>query len=407
MKNNFNAEFFTANRRKLQTLFTGKAPIVVTASGLLQQAGDTTFPFRQDANFWYLTGIDEPDIILVIDKDKEYLIVPDRSNAKKAFDGEVDFSELTHRSGVEKVYEEKQGWKQLSSKLDRAKHLATLAAPVPYFETFGFYTNPARSTLLNKIKSINPSLELLDLRQHMAVMRMVKQRPELDAIQEAIDITAKSLAGIKQKLTTFSNEFEIEATLSYDFRMAGAAGHAFDPIVASGKRACQIHPTDNNSPLGSNELLVLDVGAEVNHYAADITRTFALGKISKRQQQVFNAVKEVQEYAFGLLKPGIVIRDYEQQIEQIMGEKLRELGLIKTIEHDQVRHYYPHATSHFMGIDVHDAGDYDRPLEPGVVLTVEPGIYIPEEGIGVRIEDDVIVTEKGIRILSEGIAREL
>jgi len=151
----------------------------------------------------------------------------------------------------------------------------------------------------------------------------------------------------------------------------------------------------------------MDVGAEYQHYAADITRTISLSAPSRRQQAVHAAVLDVQAYGFSLLNPGVDLKEYEQSIEQYMGEKLRELGLIKTIDHESVRAYYPHATSHFLGLNVHDVGDYSRPLEVGNVLTVEPGIYIPAEGIGVRIEDDVLVTDTGIEILTDRLPRTL
>jgi Xaa-Pro aminopeptidase len=186
------------------------------------------------------------------------------------------------------------------------------------------------------------------------------------------------------------------------------SGHAFEPIVAGGPRACTLHNVANSGKLSADELVLMDVGAEIEHYAADITRTISLnGSPSRRQQAVHAAVLEVQEFALGLLKPGILLKEYEQQIEHFMGEKLRELGLIKIITHDGVRAYYPHATSHFLGLNVHDVGEYDRPLEPGVVMTVEPGIYIASEGIGVRIEDDVLVTPKGPKILSSKLPRDL
>ena len=156
--------------------------------------------------------------------------------------------------------------------------------------------------------------------------------------------------------------------------------------MAGGKHAVTLHNVANNAPLFANELVVVDVGAEVEHDAADITRTIALKTVSRRQQTVHEAVQAVQQEAFTLLKPGVLLKDYELAVEQLMGEKLRELGLIKTITHEAVRRYYPHATSHFLGLNVHDVGDDTRPLEPGIVMTVEPGIYIPEEGIGVRIK---------------------
>ena len=169
-----------------------------------------------------------------------------------------------------------------------------------------------------------------------------------------------------------------------------------------------MHYLKAEAPLKTGELLLLDIGAEYTGYSADIARTISLGgNPTRRQKQVYDAVLDVQEYAFTLLKPGIVLQEYEKQIETYMGEKLRELGLIKTIDSDAVRHYFPHRISHFLGLDTHDVGDYEHPIEPGVVITVEPGIYIPEEGIGVRIEDDVLITAEGMVNLSAQLPRAL
>jgi Xaa-Pro aminopeptidase len=409
MESRFTSEFFAGNRQRLRALFTGTAPIVVTANGLLQRGGDSTFAFAQDANFWYLTGIDEPDILLVMDRDKEYLIVPARSVSREAFDGAVTPDVLSRRSGVQTVYDDKEGWEKLAGRLKKVKHVATLAIPPAYVEHYGLYTNPARAALVQRLREAKPELELLDVSPHLGRLRMIKQPLELAAIQVAIDITIKTLKeSLKPaKLHRYAHEYEIEAELSRGFRRRGASGHGFEPIVASGPRACTLHNVANNGALAANELLIVDTGAEVEHYSADITRTVSLGSASRRQQAVHTAVAEVQQFAFGLLKPGVLLKDYEQQIEQYMGEKLRELGLIKTINHDEVRKFYPHSTSHFLGLNVHDVGDYDRPLEPGVVITVEPGIYIPQESIGVRIEDDVLITPKGIKILTDKLPRHL
>lgn len=405
----FSSEFFAGNRERLRQLFTGTAPIVVTANGLLQRGGDSTFPFQQDANFWYLTGVNEPDIVLVMDKNKEYLIVPGREANRVAFDGAVEHELLARRSGIKTVLDDETGWRQLGSRLKRVKHVATLAAPLNYIEQYGLYTNPARTRLLERIKDINDQLEMLDIGQHLVHMRSIKQAPELVAIQEAIDITAATLKEVTApaKLAKYAWEYEVEADISRGFRRRGATGHAFAPIVASGLRACTLHNIANNGRLSADELMVLDVGAEVDQYAADLTRTVSLSSPSKRQQAVYAAVLEVQAYALSLLGPGTVIREYEEQVEHFMGEKLRELGLVKTIEHDEVRHYYPHATSHFLGLNVHDVGDYSQPLEQGMVLTVEPGIYIPEEAIGIRIEDNVLITQQGYEVLSAHLPHKL
>lgn len=399
----FDRDFFAGNRERLRQLFTGTAPIVITANGLLQRASDEAFPFHQDRNFWYLTGIDAPDIILVIDKGKEYLIVPDRESVREAFDGALDHDLFTRISGITDIYNEKEGWKQLEGRIKKVQHVATLAASAPYLEFWGMYTNPARAALIKRLKDSNSSLELLDLRQHLARMRMVKQPDELAAIQQAIDITIDAIKDVTRAktLTKYAYEYEVEADLTRGFRRRGADGHAFTPIVAGGERTCTLHNVANNAALASGELLLMDVGAQYHMYAADITRTVVLGEqASRRQQQVHEAVLAAQQYAYSLLKPGVLLHDYEKQMEAFMGEKLRELGLIKSISTETVRKYFPHATTHFLGLDTHDAGDYEHALEPGVVLTVEPGIYILAEGIGVRIEDDVLITPDGNENLS-------
>jgi Xaa-Pro aminopeptidase len=168
-----------------------------------------------------------------------------------------------------------------------------------------------------------------------------------------------------------------------------------------------LHNVANNAKLLSGELIVCDVGAEVSHYAADLTRTVVRGKPTDRQMAVYEAVLASQQYALSLLKPGIKLRTYEHKVARFVGQQLKSLGLIKTLDHDSIRKYFPHATSHFMGLNVHDVGDYEKPLQPGVVITCEPGIYIPEEGIGVRLEDDILITADGHNVMSAGCRKML
>jgi Xaa-Pro aminopeptidase len=402
-----NADFFVENRKRLRELFTGTAPIIMTANGLLQRNSDVTYPFRQDSSFWYFTGIEEPDIVLVMDKDKEYLIVPERDTSRQAFDGAIDIQALSKSSGIEQVLPAEQGWKQLGTRLKKVKHIATVAPAPDYLEHHGIYTNPARSRLLSQIREHNSDVELLDLRDHITRLRMIKQPLELDCIRSAINITANALTSLKKRgWDRFEYEYQLESAITDRFNKKRAR-HAYSPIVASGGNACTLHYVHNSGLVQKNAFILLDVGAEVSNYAADITRTYAVGTVSKRHRSVYEAVLAVQEHAFELLKPGITVKEFEHKVQQFMGEKLRELGLIKSIESDEVRKYYPHATSHFLGLDVHDVGDYERPLEPGMVMTVEPGIYIPEENIGVRIEDNVVITESGIENLSLRLSRVL
>jgi Xaa-Pro aminopeptidase len=406
METHFGPEFFVGNRQKLRTLFAGTAPIVITANGLLQRNSDVTYPFRQDSSFWYLTGLDEPDLILVMDKDKEYLVLPERDPVQNIFDGTIKAEVLSDKSGISAVMDYKDGLKQLNSRLKKVKHVATIGAPPAYISQQGFYTNPARAALIARIKDLAPDAHLLDLQPHLTRQRSIKQPDELAALQSAISNTTTALKAVSKKLSKYKNEREIEADITQKFRRR-ASYHGYDPIVAGGANACTLHYQGNDATLSVKELVLIDVGSEVNHYSADITRTYSLTRPTKRQRDIHSAVIEVQNFALEHLKPGISLHAYEEEVEQFMGEKLRELHLIKSISHENVRKYYPHGTSHFLGLDVHDVGDYKRPLEPNMVITVEPGIYVPEEGIGVRIEDDVLITSEGVKVLSSGLPRTL
>ncbi|TXG77451.1 M24 family metallopeptidase [Patescibacteria group bacterium] len=400
MSDLLSADFYAGNRKRLRSLFQGTAPIVITAAGSLQQGSDYAYSFHQDGSFLYLTGLNNAELVLVMDREREFLILPERSHVSDVFDGSYEAEAFAKISGISEVLDYKTGWKKLSTRIKRSKHVATLAPPAPYVDVLNLYTNPARAALMEKIKAFNPEIEPLDLRQHLAVMRMIKQPAELAAIQKAVDTTVKTFQEIQKKLPKLRYEYEVEALLGYGFRLRGADGHAYSPIVGAGQNACTLHYEENNDPLPENQLLLIDAGAQVDRYAADITRTFAIGQPTKRQRQVYDAVLEVHEFALTNLKAGISIRDNEKTVEQFMGEKLRSLGLIRNVEREEIRKYYPHATSHFLGLDVHDGGDYEKPLEHGAVLTVEPGIYIPEEGIGIRIEDDVLITATGVDVLS-------
>ncbi len=405
MKSEFTSEFFRGNRMRLRTLYGRATPIVVGASGLLQRNGDNTYPFRQDSSFWYLTGINVAGAVLVMDKDTEYIIVPDQQAHQTIFDGPILEEVLLGRSGVDAIVGEQEGWRQLNKRLKRIKRVATLIPPEPYLDFYGFYTNPGRAVLQEKIKTINAQIELHDLRGHVTAMRMVKQPQELATIKTAIKITTDTLGYIKTHLRDYKSEYEIEADLIQAYLRKGAKGHAFHPIVAAGKNACTIHYNINNDSLSGARFVLLDTGAEVDEYAADLGSTYWLTERNKRETAVYEAVIAVQGFAYSLLKPGVLIKEYETQIEHYMGEKLCELGLITEIERETVRKYFPHATSHHVGLDAHDAADYQRPLEPGMVLAVEPGIYIPEESIGVRIENNVLITREGIEILSQDLVQ--
>lgn len=405
----FTADFFARNRQKLRDTFGGSAPIVLAANGLMQRSSDVPYRFRQDSNFWYVTGLDVPGAILVMDRIKEYVILPDLDDVQVAFDGSHKLDEYTQLSGIETFLGEKDGWKQLRARVRKSTSVATLVPPPSYSEFHRIYTNPARASLESKLTDCNQQIEFVDLRSIFSGLRSIKQPEELAAIRRAVDMTIAGVrSAAKQGLSSpFGSEYELAAFLHYSFARNGALTQAYDPVVAADANAAVIHHLYSRTKIDENSLLLLDVGAECGMYAADISRTFSFGNPSKRHIQVWQAIREVYDYALSLLKPGVDIYSYEQQVEHFMGEKLRSLGLLRIIDRPSVRKYYPHATSHFLGLDTHDVGDYHAPLRENMVITVEPGIYIPEEGIGMRLEDDVLITATGYEVLSADLSHEL
>lgn len=395
----FSSDFFVRNRQSLVDS-TNAGLIVLAANGLLQRSADTTFPFRQDSNFWYLTGVNEPDFYLVISESSTFLITPKRSDHRDQWDGLVDKKILTSQSGIAVIEEYHAGWTRLDLLLKKYKKVHTIAPVEAYYDSFGFYANPARGHL-HDLLSKHRNLDIVDIRKPLARLRQIKQPSELAALQSAIDITASTLKRVKKNLATYANEAELSAIIGYEFLRRGADGHAYQPIVASGRNATTIHYIDNNNLLLKNQLVLLDVGAEVHNYSADITRTYALSKPNKRQQAVHDAVMCVHQAALDMLQPGVLMRQYEAEVDKLMAHELQKLGLIDDITNKKkLKKYYPHLTSHFLGLDTHDAADYDQPLVPNMVVTVEPGIYIKDENIGIRIEDDVLITETGVKVLS-------
>ncbi len=395
--------FFVNNRKSLRKNFGGTAPIVITSGGLLQKSLDVGFPFHVDNNFFYLTGVSQPDLVLVMDGAKDYIIVPSRSEKEQVFDGQINIEEILVRSGVSQVYVGDDGWKRLSRKIKRVKHVALLEPSEE--KLMGMYANPARADLVTRIKTINQDIALLDVRPILAKMRQIKQPYEVEAIQEAVDATSKLFRLIKRRLSSFEGESDVMAEVLH-FATSNQLELSYDPVIAGGKNALTLHYTKNNSQISSKQALLLDIGLKTSGYCADITRVYC-AKPTKRMKQIHQQVIEIQDYAISLLKPGVLLQDYENSILHFVGEKLRELGLISSITPEVLREYYPHSTSHFLGLDVHDVADYTKPLEPGMVLTVEPGIYVSEEGIGVRIEDNVLITENGAKVLSHKLPREL
>lgn len=398
----FSSEFFANNRKMLRQRLQSNMPIVVTANGSMQRAADEPYKFVQDSNFWYLTGLSTPDLLLVMLEQDTFLIAPELSQERQVFDGSHDVTGFRQCSGISTILNEKEGWQRLKEAVQASSHVATLESLPPFLARHRIYALPYRRRLISRLKRLGNDIEMHDIRELLASLRCTKQTAELTALQHAIDITSDTLNEVANSdvFQSATFEYQLEAAISYGFRYRGADGHAFEPIVGAGRHSTTLHHVNNDGPIAVGDMIVLDVGASVEHYAADISRTVSQKPFTDRQRTVFDAVREVQQAALELLRPGTMMAEYEQAVAKEMGKQLRALGLITGDQPDAIRRYFPHATSHFLGLDTHDVGDYRQPLAENMVLTCEPGIYIPEENIGVRIEDDVLLTKKGNTVLS-------
>lgn len=380
--------------------------LVVPAYSEMQRGNDAAYAFEQEANFWYLTGVEYADWWLMLDgtRGRSWLVSPKVDDVHALFDGSLSADEAKAVSGVDEVIDRDEALSLLRREARTRQLVYTVDQP-PYHDHFSFTLNPATHELREQLSRIFSQVQ--DFRPKLAELRAIKRPEEVRMMQSAIDLTIGAFEEVKSKLSTYTHEYEVEADFTHYFRSRGATGHAYDPIVAGGVNACTLHYGANAAGLKKGSLLLLDIGARIHGYAADITRTYAVGKLTKRQQDIHARVAEAQAQIIELLAPELSVESYQQQVDVIMQKALIDLKLIKDERDDKYRTYFPHAISHGLGVDVHDALGRPRYLQPGMVLTVEPGIYVPEEGIGVRIEDDILITEKGHRNLSRKLARDL
>ncbi len=400
------ASFFTSNRERLADQLIGGL-VITTAYSSMQRSGDMAFKFEQESNFWWLTGIDAPDWWLIVDngRRKSWLVAPNVSESHQIFDGSLSPAAAMAVSGVDEVIGYDEALKMLRTLAKKHSVAYTLGEP-PHAEYFDFHLNPAPKKLHDLLKRTFNSIQ--DCRKDISALRAIKQPEEIVAMRKAINLTVDTFESVKSMVSRAKYEYEVEAEFSYYFRKNGAAGHAYDPIVASGKNACTLHYVNNNARLKKRQLLLLDIGARHAGYAADITRTYSLGEPTKRQAAVHEAVQRAQQEIIELIGPNVPIEQYQRDVDAIMRDALGGLGLMQSTEDEtNYRKYFPHAVSHGLGVDVHDSLGAPKYLRSGMVLTVEPGIYIPEEGIGVRIEDDILVTNGGRDNLSGHLSTDL
>jgi len=380
---------------------------IFNANDIMPTNADGSMPFHQNADIFYLSGIDQEESILLLYPDarkeewKSMLFLRETNEKIAIWEGhKYTKAEATETSGIGSVY-----W------LDEFETILKTVI----FEADGVYLN-TNEHLRNSnpvqtrddrfgiwIREQYPLLRYRSIAPEMHRLRSVKEPEEVALIQRACDITEKTFRRVLSFIKPGVMEYEIEAEILHEFIRNRSKGEAYGSIIASGHSACVLHYVENKRPCKDGDVILMDFGAEYANYASDLTRSVPVnGRFSKRQKDVYNAVLRVQKGAIPLLRPGVMLDDYHQQVGKLMEKELIDLGLISLndIKNEDpawpaYKKYYMHGTSHFMGLDVHDVGLWSEPIRAGYVFTCEPGIYIPEENLGIRIENDILVTEEG------------
>lgn len=409
---------FIENRNKFKNHLKPNSLAVFISNDILPTNADGSMGFRQNSDLFYLSGIDQEDTILVIfpdvrdGKHKEILFVKETSELIAIWEGaKLNKAQATAASGVEHVY-----WFHEFEKIMKAFFFQAETIYLNSNEHTRRYidTETAQDRLNKKIQAQYPLHKFERSAPIMHKIRAIKSTQEIDLIQQACDITEKGFRRLLGFVKPGVWEYEIEAELIHEFIRNRSQGFAYGPIIASGKNACVLHYVENNQQCKDGDVILLDVAAEYANYASDLTRCLPVnGKYSKRQKEVYNAVLRVHKAAAKLLIPGQTFEKYNKAVGDLMTEELLQLGLLKSADVKNqnpnwpaYKKYFMHGTSHFLGLDVHDVGFFTEPIQAGMVFTVEPGIYIPEEGLGIRIENNFLITTTGQLDLMKNIPIE-
>lgn len=395
------AEITAPRRERLAALLSDGEYVIVFANAQCKLQ-----KFRQDKNFLYLTGLNHPELIYVAGKYgsrfNDMLFIERSDPERIVWEGEkLDAKEATRISGIKQVRYLDEFYPTLSG-------MCPLMQVIHANLGFAGLNQPPTLAMhmLQPIRDRQPQIQIKQLNDLITPLRKIKDNWEVKQLQKAIDITGQGIEDIVSSATAGRMEYELEATLFYRMQMNGLQAWGFAPIIAAGINAATLHYEKNNCRIGENELVLMDVGADCNGYSADVTRCFPIGKkFTARQKQIYSLVLDVQKKVIAAVKPGVKLSELNDITKKGLAEGLIALNLIDS--EDQVGRYYMHSVSHFLGLDTHDLGGREAVLEEGNVITVEPGLYLPEENLGVRIEDDVLVTKTGHKVLSAKIPKEI
>ncbi len=416
---------FAKRRQELMRQMGGGVAIIPTAP-ISMRNNDVEFPFRPDSDFYYLTHFPEPEAVAVL--------VPDRSHGEYILfcrerdpDKEIWNGFRAGQEGAVEIYGADDSFpiedmdEILPGLLENRKKVFCNMGRFPDFDhQLMGWVNEVRTKARNGVHAPG---EFVDIDHILHEMRLIKRSEEIRLMKRAARVSTKAHQRAMKVCKPGMMEYELEAELVYEFRKGGSRSPAYSPIVGGGANGCVLHYVENSAKLNDGDLVLIDAGAEIDSYAADITRTFPVnGKFSKEQKLLYELVLKAQLAAIKEVKPGNHWNDPHDTAVRILAQGLRELGLLdgsvdELIENGHYKRFYMHRTGHWLGMDVHDVGDYKidnawRLLEPGMVLTVEPGVYIAGGdktvdkrwwNIGIRIEDDVLVTQQGHDVLSKDI----
>ncbi|WP_367887995.1 aminopeptidase P family protein [Bacillus wiedmannii] len=401
--------FFAQNRERLVNTLPDESITILFAGQAPHMSADAHYKFVPNRNFYYVTGIDEPNVIFMLKKFgnsvEETLFIEKSDPVMEKWVGKTVSNEEAEKiSGIKKVVYLDSFEKTMSNILftENVKHL--------YLDLERREWNGMETKTLAFAKHVReqyPHVLIGNVYPNICELRVFKTEEEIEIIKEAIAVTKEGIYNVLKHAKADMMEYELEAQFDFTLKSSGIKHHAFNTILASGKNATVLHYEDNDAQIQNGDLVLLDLGAQKDYYNADISYTFpANGTFSSRQKQMYNIVLKALKETTKLIKPGVKFAALNEYTKKVLAEECKEIGLIQ--EDEELSKYYYHGVSHFLGLDTHDVGTYkERVLEEGMVITIEPGLYIEEESIGIRIEDDILVTKDGHENLSKDIIREV
>ncbi|MFA5973563.1 MAG: aminopeptidase P N-terminal domain-containing protein [Lentimicrobiaceae bacterium] len=405
-------KMYVRNRAKLVEKLKPGSLAIINSNDEMPRTGDQTHIFRQNSDMFYLTGLDQEKCILTLCPEhpvptmREILFTVKTSDMMVVWNGhKYTMDEVREVSGIQNVKWLDDFEITLRDLMSRVQVVYLNQNEYPKFVT----EVPVRDArFAGKMQLDFPVHSYERLAPIITGLRLVKEPEEIVQIQKACDLTNDGFRRVLRFVKPGLKEYEVEAEFTHEFIRKGGTGHAYPPIIASGANACILHYNTNYNNCNDGDLMLMDVGAEYGNYAADMTRTIPVnGKFTPRQRQVYDAVLRILKAATSMLKPGATIEKWHAEVCKLMEKELVGLGLIskvdlknQTADSPAYFRYYMHGTGHFLGLDVHDVGSRQDVFETGMVMTCEPGIYIPEEGIGIRLENDILVAEEPVNLMS-------